>query len=269
MKAFKIILALLLAAVTGLYFFDRGRTAMSGESIGPSITCPEEVLELSVSDGDEAFLAGVSAYDEQDGDLSHRVRILGVSKFIEDYTAKVTYVVFDSDDNMATCSRLFRYTDYVSPTFAVTSPLIYPAGASMLLLDRLKVTDVLDGDITNSLRVTPMRATDDPEIYTINLQVTNSMGDTVQLTLPVIQQESSLNRADVVLSSTLVYLDAGTTFQADNYLRSVSTPAGWADPADVEISGTVNTSTPGTYMVIYEYRSEKYTGTSVLTVVVQ
>lgn len=269
MKAFKIILAVLLAAVVGLYCLDCVRTATSGAGEGPTISCPESVLEVSVSDGEDALLAEVTATDKQDGDLTGNVHILGISKFVEDYTAKITYVVFDSDNNMATCSRPLRYTDYHSPRFSVTEPLIYSKGASILLLDRLSVQDILDGDITDSIRVTPIKATSDPEIYTVDIQVTNSMGDTVQITLPLIQQESSLNRAEVTLSSTLIYLNVGTAFHAENYLRSVTTPKGWADPSDVEITGTVDTATPGTYMVYYEYRSESYSGTSVLTVVVE
>lgn len=269
MKAFKILLALVLAAVAGLYCFDRVSTAASGRDEAPSISCPQEALEVSVAADDAALLAGVTAFDAQDGDLTYKVRILGISKFIEDYTAKITYVVFDSHNNMSTCSRPLRFTDYRSPVFAVKAPLIYPKGASMLLLDRLSVTDVIDGDITDSIRVTPIKATSDPEIYTVDIQVTNSMGDTVRITLPVIQQESSLNRAEVTLSSSLVYLKAGSSFNAGNYLRSVSTPKGWASPADVEITGNVDTNTPGTYMVYYEYRSENYSGTSVLTVVVE
>lgn len=269
MKAFKIILALLLIAVTGLYAFDRVSTALSGENIGPTLSCPEEILEISVADDEAALLAGVTAHDEQDGDLTHKVRILGISKFIEDYTTKVTYVVFDSDNNMATCTRQMRYTDYRSPTFSITSPLIYPRSTAMLLLDRITVTDMLDGDITHSVRVTPIKATSTPEVFTVDLQVTNSMGDTVLLTLPVIQRESSMNRADVILSSYLVYIESGASFYADNYLRSVEVPTGWADPADVEISSNVDTDVPGVYMVFYEYRSEKYSGTSILTVVVE
>lgn len=269
MKAFKIILALLLAVVTGLYAFDRVTTSASGEGIGPTISCPEEILEVSVFDGEEMLLAGVSASDQQDGDLTHRVRVLGISKFIGDYIARVTYVVFDSDHNMATCSRQLRYTDYVSPTFTISQPLVYAKGATIQLLDRITVTDVIDGDITNSIRVTPVKATSDPEIYTVDIQVTNSMGDTVRLTLPIIQRESSLNRADVHLSSSLVYLSVGASFDPDNYLRSVETPIGFEDPRDVQITNTVDTSTPGSYMVYYVYKSEKYTGTSVLTVIVE
>lgn len=269
MKAFKIILAVLLVAVVGLYCFDRFRTAASGVDEAPTISCPDSVLEVSVSGGEDVLLAEVTATDGQDGDLTGNVHILGISKFVEDYTAKITYVVFDSDHNMATCSRPLRYTDYRSPRFSVNKPLIYAKGASILLLDRLSVEDILDGDITDAIRVTPIKATSDPEIYTVDIQVTNSMGDTVEITLPLIQQESSLNRAEVTLSSTLIYLDAGTSFRAENYLRSVTTPKGWADPADVEISGTVDTTTPGTYMVYYTYRSESYSGTSVLTVVVE
>lgn len=269
MKAFKIILAVLLAAVTALYCLSAVSTSLSGADVGPSISCGSELLELSISDSEELFLSGVTASDAQDGDLTQKVQVLSVSKFTSDYTAKITYVVFDSDGNMATCTRQLRYTDYTSPVFAITEPLIYAKSASVLLLDRIQVTDCLDGDITESVRVSPMVSTSDPEVYTVDIQVTNSMGDTAQISLPIITQESTLNRAEIDLSAYLVYVSAGSTFDPDDYLRSVTTPAGSGALSNVEISSTVSTATPGTYMVYYDYRDASYTGTSILTVVVQ
>lgn len=269
MKVFKIILIVLLIAVSALYALDTVSASLSGDDIGPTISCPEEVLQISVTDPSDALLTGVTAYDEQDGDLTGRIRILGISKFIAERTAKVTYAVFDSDNNMATCTRELYYTDYTSPVFTVTTPLIYGQNASIALLDRICVTDCIDGDITQSVRVSTMHGTSDPEVYTVDIQVTNSMGDTAQITLPLIQQESSLNRATVNLTTTLTYITAGSTFDARSYLATVSTPTGYGFLSDVEITGTVDPSTPGTYMVFYTYRDEICTGTSILTVVVQ
>ena len=64
-----------------------------------------------------SFCAEVSAYDNQDGDLTSGIVIGGISKLISDNTAKITYMVFDSDNNMARMTRLVKYTDYKKPYF--------------------------------------------------------------------------------------------------------------------------------------------------------
>lgn len=269
MKRFKILLAVLLAAVAVLYGFSAVRASLSGENDGPAITCASETLEVSVSAGEEALLEGVTASDPQDGDLTNKVRVLGISKFTTPGEAKITYVVFDGHHNMATLTRQLRYTDYRGPRFSITEPLIYPQNAAIALLDRIQVTDDIDGDITHAVRVSPMRVTSDPEVYTVDVQVTNSMGDTAKITLPVICRESTLNRADVKLNSYLAYIDAGSSFDPNTYLTAVSTPEGYGFMRDVEITDLVDTNVPGTYMVFYLYRDEKYSGTSILTVVVR
>lgn len=269
MKAFKIMLAAMLAAVSVLYGLFSVRQSLSGKDEGPAIACASDTVEISVTDDESALLAGVTASDKQDGDLTNQVRVLSVSKFTTPGTAKITYVVFDKDHNMATATRQLHYSDYTSPVFSIDEPLIYAQNASIELLDRLTVTDVLDGDITQSIRVSSMRSTSDPEVYTVDIQATNSLGDTSRITLPIIRQESSLNRARVQLKSYLLYLDSGSTFRGSDYLAGVSTAQGFGSLNNVEISGTVDTSTPGTYMVYYQYRDESCTGTAILTVVVR
>ena len=269
MKLFKILLAVLLAVTAVLYGFTTVRTSLSGENVGPVIICDSETLEVSVSAGPEALLEGVSAADTQDGDLTGKVRVLSISKFSAPGVAKVTYVVFDSHHNMTTYTRALHYTDYRGPRFAITQPLVYPQNAAIPLLDRIQVTDDIDGDITHAVRVAPMRTTSDPEIYTVDIQVTNSMGDTASITLPVICRESNLNRADVKLSSYLTYIDAGSSFDPRSYLSAVATPDGYGFMRDVEVTNLVDTAVPGTYMVFYTYRDESCSGTAILTVVVQ
>lgn len=269
MKAIKILLIVTLAVVTCLFGWSTVGERLSGENVGPSISTDGTTLEVSVKDGEEALLAGVTASDAQDGDLTGRILVQGVSKLITADTAKVSYLVFDSDGNAASTTRFIRYTDYRQPRFSVKEPLIYTMNESITLLDRIAVTDVIDGDITESVRVSALSGTSDSEVYTVSLQVTNSMGDTARVTVPVILLEGTASRPTVTLSSYLVYLDQGASFSSASYLRSVTTPAGLGDTSKVEISGQVDTATPGTYMVYYRYPYNGTTGLAVLTVVVE
>lgn len=269
MRTVKILLIVVLAAVLALYAWTAVSQQMSGGQEGPVITCPEEVLEISVKDDESALFAGMTARDAQDGDLTGKILFSGMSKLLSDHKAKVDFVVFDSDGNLDKATRQIRYADYTAPRFSIREPLIYHRGEAIALLDRIRVEDCIDGDITGMVRVSALTATSEPEISTVELQVTNSMGDTVRQTLPVVQMESYAVRPEVKLTEYLVYLKKGASFNAKSYLGYVSTPEGVGDKSDVEITGTVDTSTPGTYLVRYTYPYETAPGTSVLTVVVE
>ncbi len=269
MKLLKLLLIIALVLVTAVFLITQLDQRLSGRDIGPQLSCVSELVEVSVHDPQEALLAGVSASDKQDGDLTGRIQILSISNLITDDTAKVTYLVFDRDGNMDTLVRQVRYTDYRLPRFEVIQPLVYSKAEPVALLDRLKVTDVIDGDITDSIRISTMAATGDSEIQTVSLQVTNSMGDTTRVTLPVLLLESTAGRPVVHLSRQLVYLETGDSFRSADYLKEVTTPAGRGDLALVQITGQVNTQDPGTYMVYYRYPYNGTMGIAVLTVVVQ
>lgn len=270
MKAFKLLLAALLAVVTALYGFTAFLENASGKHIGPTISCPQEVLEVSVLDPEETFLSGITAQDQQDGDLTSHILIQAVSRQITDNMTNVNFLVFDSDGNSASATRSIRYTDYVSPRFSINQPLVYNDSTSIALLDRLQVIDCIDGDITNNIRVSNLVSTTDPEIYTIDVQATNSLSDTVRLALPLVIYSSTGYRAEIQLSNYLVYLDKGAFFQPRQYLRSVSLPLdAYGNLSDVKIDSNVNTSEPGTYMVTYRYPYEGTTALAVLTVIVE
>lgn len=268
MKILKIVLIALLVTVSILFGLTTANRILSGTNIPPTIQCPEEVLEVSVSDDDAVLLTGVTAADAQDGDLTGKVRIQGVSKLITNDTAKVSYIVFDSHGNSASVSRMLRYTDYSRPRFSVESPLVFSENETISILSRIRAQDVLDGDLTNSVRISSLSATSDPDVQSVAVQVTNSMGDTTRLELPVIIHSGVVARPEVELSDYLIYLDEGDTFRAEKYLVRVDIPAGPGDISQVQISGKVDTSTPGTYYVYYRYPYGVSTGVAVLTVVV-
>ena len=149
MRLLKIILVVILVVVTALYCVTAVAQKLNTHKEGPSITCGEEVLGISVQDSETALLSGLTASDAQDGDLTDALQISGISKFTdpENATANVTYLVFDSDGNVASCTRTVRYEDYVPPRFTLTDGLNYKSNDAIALLDRLHANDCIDGDI--------------------------------------------------------------------------------------------------------------------------
>lgn len=269
MRIIKITLAALLVLVGAVYCLTTARKYLSGSSVPPTISCSSDTLEVSVHDEDAVLLAGVTASDKQDGDLTSQIHIQGVSKLLTNDTAKISYIVFDSHGNAASVSRTLRYTDYEKPHFTVKSALVYAENQDIALLDRIGVTDVVDGDITSAVRVSALAPTSDPEVQTVTIQATNSMGDTTQVTLPLVIYSGTMVRPDVNLTEYLVYLDQGGSFSPRSYLSSVSTPIGPGDLNAVQISGSVDTQVPGTYYVYYRYPYNLTAALSVLTVVVE
>lgn len=269
MRIVKILLIVVLILVGGLYGYTTVSDRMEGRDVPPVIRCEEEMLVISVSTTNEELLSKVTAWDEQDGDLTASVQVVGISKLLTEDTAKITYVVFDSDHNVGTLTRYLQFTDYEPAKFSLSEGLIYYRNESIALLDRLSATDVIDGDITSMVRVSALTATSQAEVYRVDVQVTNSMGDTSRLTLPVIQLDGLSIRPKVVLKEYLIYIPQGASFDARSYLSRVEIPDGLGRNADVTITGLVDTSTPGTYMVSYTYPYELTSGTSILTVVVE
>ncbi len=260
------VLAVILFAGFGLY--DR----LLSDNKAPVITCAEDTVSVSVNDPESALLSGVTARDNRDGDLTRAVMVGGVSKLIDDDTAKVTYYVFDRADNMGSATRFVRYEDYRRPEITVETPLVYAVGESISVAERLKATDVIDGDITDQIRVSATDITANVEgTYHITMFVTNSMGDTAELKLPLCIRGTGLTNGQIVLSRYLVTVERGAQFDAEDYYEGTRLPSGRAaNVSDIVISGEVDTNTPGVYQVLYEGKTGSGTVlTATLAVVVE
>ena len=237
----------------------------------PLIHAATDLLEIRVTDGEDKLLRGMTATDQQDGDLTDQLIVAGISQLITEDTAKVTYVVFDSDGNMQSYVRKIRYTDYRRPHFRLTAPLVCEPGQSTTLTDKLFASDVIDGDLSESIRVTAYHVNWETEgQYTITVSATNSMGDTATVILPVTVEKTDVTRPTVTLTEYLIYLAKDDTFDAAAYLESATsdgvTPLALSE---VIVRHDVDTAKEGTYSVIYTYTAANgKTGTATLTVVV-
>lgn len=268
----RIIKRLLIAAVclvSVVFVGARVTWARSGRDVAPEIACDQALLEVSVLQDEKVLLTGMTAYDQQDGDLTDQILVAGTSKLIGEDTAKVTYLVFDSDDNMASFERTIRYLDYHRPEITVNQPMNFSRDGSMAILECLSASDVIDGDISQQIRVSTLRATQDSGVYIVVAQVTNSMGDTARVELPVVLLESDPARPVIELRSYLVHVEQGSDFQPGRYVKGVSVGRRELSVQNVEWESEVDTAQPGTYWVKYTCDNADSVGITMLTVVVE
>ena len=262
MKRRTLILTVILAACLVLFavfwIYNRSRT----DSKAPQITVeqPELIPEISVQDPQSVMLEGISARDDRDGDVTDQIIIEKITKLDASGQVLVTYAAFDESGNVAKAQRTFLYTDYEGPRFSLSAPLIYTSGSRFDILSNMQANDWLDGDIRHRVKTTMMDNTQLTEVGThqVQFRVTNSLGDTEALILPVEVVESGRYDGKLNLKEYLVYLPAGAEFDPEDYLktyvhqtRSISLTSGVPDELDLWTQSIVDTDTPGVYTVTY------------------
>lgn len=247
----------------------------------PVIMLETDTLELSVTAGNEVLLQGVTARDNRDGDVTASIVVEGVSNITDAHTATITYAAFDSSGNVSKTTRTLHYTDYTAPRFGLSRALVFSAGTSSNVLDCVTARDVVDGDISRQVKGTLVSDTGgliQPGVHTVDFRVTNSMGQTVHIALPVDIYAAGSYNAALELTDYLVYVPKGASFNPEAYPAALTVGMteysllGWKlkDNITVTMNSSVNTAEPGVYSVAYTVTvDDRYTGYSRLHVVVE
>ncbi|HIS26165.1 MAG TPA: hypothetical protein IAA57_04565 [Candidatus Pullilachnospira intestinigallinarum] len=272
MKYIRIAVIVLLACSLEIYGAGVVRERANRDPSMPVITSDRQVLEISTAYQEEDLLAGLTAYDEEDGDLTDQILVGEFSQFVEKGLANLSYVVFDSANQPASFSRQVRFTDYRSPILTLTEPLVFSRGETENTASRIGAQDVLDGDISSL--VTETDSTVDyqtPGAYTVSVEVSNSFGDVEAQTLPVHVTEAGSRELDIQLTEPLVYLTPGEAFDPYAYLAGLLDASGETlDASLVEAESGVDPAAEGCYEVhYYADDGEGRNGETWLTVIVR
>lgn len=249
---------------------------------GPEISIEEGVLELSVSDDRELYFQGVTAQDDRDGDVTDLIILESVYGVTADQQVTVTYAAFDRSGNVTKATRQIRFTDYHGPRFSLKRALAFPENSGIDVMDYIGAEDIFDGDVVRWIRATLISSPGtltDVGIHDVQLQVTNSLGDTAELVLPVEVYPPEKYNARMELETYLVYLPVGATFDARSYPVAMTCDGVRyslrvkQEDITVTASGDVDTRTPGVYPVTYTARCAgngiTYTAYSRMFVVVE
>jgi hypothetical protein len=276
---------LLIVCCLGVLIGYRTLDQMRTDHNAPEITISEQLLEISALEPRSALLQGISAQDDVDGDVTASLVVESVQLVDGNGTAAVTYAAFDQAGNVAKEQRRILYNDYVRPRYSLNQPLLF-THSNPDLLDVVSARDILDGDISHRIRATALDKVDSNYngFYNVRFQVTNSLGDMVELVLPVEIYSPGLFDARMTLSDYLIYLKQGDSFNARNYLdtfiqgrEEFSLAQGVPDELSLTISGKVDTGVPGMYEINYRITyspnpglpSQIYTAYSKLIVIVE
>ena len=221
MRVLRIDITLIFASTLVLFAWFVYRSEVVADKTRPVITIDSELLEVGLDATEEDLLAGVTATDEKDGDLTDRVIVESISKFTELGVCKVYYAVCDRDNHVARASRKISYRGYTSPRFYMNRALCFSQLETINAGEVIGARDVLDGDISKNIIITST----DYEYgalgtYTVKAEVSNSKGDQIAITLPMLVEDRNLNAPAITLSDYLIYVKKGTTVDPSRYFVS-------------------------------------------------
>lgn len=251
-----VLIALCLAVFYGYRAFDRARTDMQP----PVIHIAPEPLEISVNSPKGILLQDVTAEDDISGDVTDSIVLESIRLLDRDGRISVGYAAFDDAGNVVKLQREVLYTNYRSPRFTLSGPLLYPFGRNFDVLNEISAKDSIDGDIPHHVRA---MLTEDASLssvgtHMVQFQVSNSLGDTTTEIFPVEIYPSEDYNATLTLKEYLIYLPIGGLFNAKFYpetftFRGETSILGTFLPENysLEIDGEVDTRTPGVYPVTY------------------
>ncbi len=268
LRIFVLVLFVITSALSGWIYFNE--VIVADETV-PVIKITENIIDVGIDATEEELLKGVTAYDGKDKDLTHKVIVESISKFLTKGVCKVTYAVCDSDNHVSKASRKIRYTDYYSPKFKMARSTCYSIYEKVNILDVITAEDCIDGDVSRNIVVTSDNYTNlVAGVYSMNVTVTNSKGDVSELSLPLILEDRDLGAPQIELKDYLIYVKIGSRISFADYVVSAVGRGEVDYKANVRIqTDNVDLNKKGTYSVHYYATDETgLTGHTVLTVVV-
>lgn len=258
-----------------------------GDQTGPVFQEISNPIEVSVKDGEEALLKGLTAIDAADGDVTDSVIVESISPFTGTGHRIVTYAAFDSDNHVTHTKRELVYSDYDPPRFHLNKQLCFAMNATNLL-DGISAEDCIDGDITKSIKMMSDTDIDTAHVgeYRARLKVTNSAGGVSYLPVTIEIYDASVwhRLPQLNLKDQVVYVNKGVDFDEEDYIGSIVingkeySMASESETYDVgknendaiktisydrvNIESDVETDVPGYYEVVYSFEDTEFaTGT--------
>ena len=219
LRIFWIVVVVIAAAIFGTYRYNEIRKE---DSSGPVFSCEEQELAVSIQDGEEVLLQGITAKDKKDGDVTDSILVEKLSSFYGENKRLVTYAAFDSDNHVSEMEREITYKDYTSPRFGLNGSLRFRAGEKLNIDEIITVQDCLDGDLSRKVKIKMDESINNrmTGFYDIEYQVTNSAGDTATLPLRFEIYQSDNYEVEMNLSQYLVYYE-GEEIDFKDYLKSI------------------------------------------------
>ena len=238
----------------------------------PVIKCDSgEILEVPTKISDQELLEYVTAFDEEDGDLTENIIVERQNYFLEKGLTTVNFAVCDSDNNTVKLKKKIKFSDYNSPQIKLLDDLLISTSETIDFKNVASAVDKYDGDISGKIKIiSPNYNNLKPGEYDINFKVTNSFSDTCDITVKAIVTDEDYSAASIKLSDYLIYTKIGETVNFRDYIKGVV----GADGQNYSVSQIViddsefDPEKAGTYNVFFSIKSGSSTVTKTRMIVV-
>lgn len=225
MRRVRMLSILIFVVALVVFWFGKLHELANADFAGPKIEMTETTIIVSAKASEESLLAGVSAVDLKDGDVTGSLVVEGKGNFIEKGRREITIAAFDSDHHVTKATREVVYNDYHSPVFSLNAPLKFSVGVQNIL-GGISAQDVLDGNLTENIKVSSEYKLDvtTPGIYPMMFTVSNSAGDVVDLpvNVEIFDPNEETLKPQIMLTQYLVYTAPGVPVNPWEYVRSIT-----------------------------------------------
>ena len=189
----------------------------------PVIKCDSgEIIEVPTKTSDKELLKYVTAFDEEDGDLTKNIIVERQNYFLEKGLTTVNFAVCDSDNNTVKLKKKIKFSDYTSPQIELLDDLIIPTQETVSFKNLTTVVDKYDGNISGKTKIiSPNYNNLKAGEYDINFKVTNSFSDTCDITVKAIVTDEDYSAASIKLSKYSLYTEIGETVNFRDYISGV------------------------------------------------
>ena len=230
----------------------------TAENQVPELTVP---LTITLRVGDTFDpMSNVKAIDKEDGDLSNRVEHKGDVDTSKPGKYIVVYSVVDSKGGNATATQTVIVegngeTSDLNPTLTVPVATTITVGDSFDPMVKVKAIDKEDGDLTFKVKVDGEVDASKAGTYILTYTVTDSKGHEgiAKQTVTVKDREEVKNEIPILKVPATTTITKGDQF---NPMAGISV----TDKEDGDLTskvayeGTIDTSKPGTFEILYSVR---------------
>lgn len=197
---------------------------------GPEISVPQEEIAYVAGTDTSALLNGVTAQDDRDGDVTDTVTIESIIPNADQTGASVVYVAKDSKNNVTKETRTILYSTDANQTAAQAAA--EQAAADQAAQDQAAAEQAAQGDAAGE-----------------SAQTTDDGAAQNEAAIAALSAESPR----IYLTQYSVELERGAELNELSYVQDISDDEDSRDELyqGIQISGEVDTNTPGEYTLEY------------------
>ncbi|MGX5469772.1 immunoglobulin-like domain-containing protein [Bacillus toyonensis] len=237
----------------------------------PVLTAPTKTT-INVGDKFDP-MAGVSATDKEDGDITSKVTVDGSVNASKPGTYELTYTVLDSKGHTVIAKQTVTVKQKVeeAPVLTVPFSTTLRVGEEFDPMAGVSASDKEDGNLTNKIKYKGNVDTSKPGKYIVEYWVVDSKGVNATATQSVIvkENEETPDMEPKLTVPTRTTINVGDKFNPLSGVKAIDNADG--DITDkVTVDGSVDASKPGTYELTYTVSDSKgHTVTAKQTVTVK